>query len=92
MHGLGSLLFSTWRFEATNSHDKVFALLELAYGEEEIVVDYRVSLKDLFTNVARQLYTHLNPSIIIMTMARSFHLGSFNGVCPESRGVTGCQA
>jgi hypothetical protein len=63
MHDLGGLLFATREFKATNSHDKVFALLNMAYSVDELLVDYGVSLKDLLTNVARHLFLHpgINP-------------------------------
>jgi hypothetical protein len=58
MHDRGDLLYATRHFKAMNYHDNVFALLGMAQGVDNAVVDYLHSLKDLFTKVARHLYTH----------------------------------
>ncbi|KAK2616075.1 hypothetical protein N8I77_002784 [Diaporthe amygdali] len=53
---LCAVLVLTWNFEVTDPKDKVFALLSIAApldSGDEIVVDYRRSTKDVFTELGR---------------------------------------
>ena len=49
------LLISTYRFQATDPKDKVFAVLGLAEEEVNFPVDYKMSLEEICTNVSRLL-------------------------------------
>jgi hypothetical protein len=67
---LQEILLGLYHFDATVSHDKIYALLGLAVdaADAELQPDYGASIEDVYTKTARYLLLR-DPSILILHMA-----------------------